>query len=95
MRFGATREAVLRAGAIHELPLVVDALITGVPQLETSTDDGKSWRPAPVRADGDNRYIATIGTPDGATSVSLRSRLTDASGNEFETTIIRAYRLAR
>lgn len=60
--------------------------------VDYSTDDGRTWRPAEVHyEDGD--WWVEFSNPDSG-FVSLRSNLTDSSGNTAEQTIIRAYQIA-
>ncbi|TDD48280.1 hypothetical protein E1263_33515 [Kribbella antibiotica] len=84
---------VVHTGATHELPLVVST--AGTPRVQTSTDNGTTWRSAPIRATSNNRYVATVAVPAGATTVSLKSQLIDAAGNQFETVVTDAYRVTR
>ena len=61
--------------------------------VEVSYDDGTSWLPASVRADGRN-WVATVAHPDSAGFVSLRIGGEDRQGNTFTQTVIHAYRLS-
>ncbi|WP_434446964.1 S8 family serine peptidase [Lentzea sp. E54] len=58
--------------------------------VDVSYDEGKTWRPADVRA---NRTVK-VDHPADATSVSLRASAADGRGNTIRHTIIRAYKLA-
>ncbi|WP_230686326.1 S8 family serine peptidase [Catellatospora vulcania] len=60
-------------------------------RLWTSLDDGKTWQPAAVTADGDG-FGATLPTPSAGQSVSLRVKVGASAGSAVEQTIIRAYR---
>ncbi|GAB3423580.1 hypothetical protein [Flindersiella endophytica] len=63
--------------------------------VEASTDDGATWRPALVLPANKGRYVAAVVTPQGASFVSLRTKTTDSHGNTYQATIVRAYGLAR
>ncbi|OLF16705.1 hypothetical protein BU204_15350 [Actinophytocola xanthii] len=59
--------------------------------LEYSTDDGETWRQAPVTRAGD-RWQAQVDNPtDGF--VSLRYRATDTDANTVAATVVRAYEI--
>ncbi|MFV2098239.1 S8 family serine peptidase [Micromonospora sp. LOL_014] len=60
--------------------------------VEVSYDDGTTWLPAPVRADG-RSWVATVQHPDSEGYVSLRFGAEDRKGNTFTQTVINAYRL--
>jgi subtilisin family serine protease len=64
----------------------------GMPAIDVSYDDGKTWGPAKVARDGDG-WKATVDHPAGAQFVSLRSSITDADGHTAKQTVIRAYAL--
>ncbi len=59
--------------------------------MDVSYDDGQTWRKADVRRDRDH-WTVTVHHPKTG-YVSLRSRTTDADGNRFAQTIVRAYQL--
>lgn len=60
--------------------------------LEVSYDDGATWRPARLRAQGEGAYRTTL---DRSRSgfVSLRLNASDADGNTLTQEVIRAYAL--
>jgi hypothetical protein len=58
--------------------------------VDVSFDDGASWRPARVVADG-SRWKVNV--PGGTGFASLRAAATDTAGNSVTETIIRAYRV--
>lgn len=60
-------------------------------QVETSTDDGKSWQAAKVVRRGDG-WQTTVTNPSGG-AVSLRAKASDSNGNEVTQTFIRGYRV--
>jgi hypothetical protein len=65
----------------------------GGPQVAVSFDDGGTWQPAGVRADG-GRWTGSLpagGKPGGY--VALRVSASDDHGNAVTETTIRAYRL--
>jgi hypothetical protein len=92
---------VLKTGAKHVLPIFVQAQQgSSVGQLktlrvQTSTDDGKTWRTAPVRATAAGRFAAVVTVPDGATYMSVRAQAADSEGNTVQETITRAYKVSR
>lgn len=57
--------------------------------LEVSSDDGKTWRPAPVIKDRAG-WVSTVDNPAGG-AVSLRIHARDSDGNTLDQTTIRAY----
>jgi hypothetical protein len=59
--------------------------------VEFSTDDGATWREAPVSRAGD-RWLAQVDNPAGG-FVSLRTKATDTDGNTVDQTVIRAYQV--
>ncbi|GAB3451834.1 S8 family serine peptidase [Actinophytocola sediminis] len=76
-------------------PLTVDrqdgpAEIDSV-SVEVSYDDGGTWQPAEVRADGD-RWTVTVRHPL-AGHASLRANVSDVDGNRLTQTIVRAYQI--
>ncbi|MCO6005932.1 hypothetical protein NE236_13145 [Actinoallomurus purpureus] len=75
-----------RANTTQTLTVVPQQAKAGAePALWTSFDDGKSWTPVPVRADGD-RWVASFRNPAKG-SVSLRTKIDGA----VDQTVIRAY----
>jgi len=59
---------------------------------KVSYDAGKTWSPAPVTTAHGKRTL-TLTHPENARSVSLRSTLTDTTGNTYTVTILNAYLL--
>ncbi|WP_290052376.1 S8 family peptidase [Amycolatopsis solani] len=57
--------------------------------VETSTDDGRTWQPAPVLRTGDHWTVAVRNPAAGF--VSLRASAGDDRGNTVRQTVIRAY----
>ncbi|GAB3877483.1 hypothetical protein GCM10029964_026660 [Kibdelosporangium lantanae] len=57
--------------------------------VEASFDGGLTWSAAPVVAN----VFAVVQHPNDATSVSLRAKATDRSGNSVEETLLNAYKL--
>jgi hypothetical protein len=91
----------LKAGRTHVLPIVAEAQ-QGSPvgelksvKIQTSTDDGKTWRAAPLRSTGGGKFAAVVYVPDGSTYVSVRAQATDSKGNTVQETITRAYKVSR
>ncbi|WJK38794.1 S8 family serine peptidase [Solwaraspora sp. WMMA2056] len=86
------------AGAQVDIPVTIRRQ-TGVKvnldalSVEVSYDDGTTWLPASVRADGRN-WVATVQHPDSDGYVSLRIGAEDRQGSTFTQTVIHAYRLA-
>ncbi|WP_020121678.1 hypothetical protein [Streptomyces canus] len=60
--------------------------------MKVSYDAGKTWSPAPVTTTHGNRAL-TLTHPENARSVSLKSTLTDTTGNTYAVTILKAYLL--
>lgn len=58
--------------------------------LAVSHDDGATWRPVSVTAEGEGRFRAQV-DHDGGGLVSLRVAATDEHGSTVEQTITRAY----
>jgi hypothetical protein len=58
--------------------------------VQWSTDDGTSWRTAPVRSLGAGRFAADVVNPAGGT-ISLRLTGRDRAGNTLTQTLVRAY----
>ena len=63
------------------------------PEVEVSYDDGATWQPVSLRADGD-QWIASMDHPAGAEFASLRASVSDDAGNSAKHTITRAYAIA-
>ncbi|QFR02032.1 hypothetical protein F9278_44265 [Streptomyces phaeolivaceus] len=63
--------------------------------VQVSYDGGKVWTDTPVAygTGTDGRRHITLTHPKTATSVSLRARVTDTSGNAYDVTIEKAYLL--
>jgi subtilisin family serine protease len=79
--------AVLTVARIAGTPA---ARVTGL-RLWTSTDEGKTWHAAPVRALRSGRYAVTLPRVAAGQSVSLRVTAADAGGSSINQTIITAY----
>lgn len=60
--------------------------------VKVSYDAGKTWSPAPVTTTHGKRTL-TLTHPENARSVSLKSTLTDTTGNTYAVTILKAYLL--
>jgi hypothetical protein len=60
-------------------------------RLWTSTDGGKTWRQATVRALGNGQFTATLPHVSPGQGVSLRVAASDAGGSTIDQTIITAY----
>ncbi|CAM5526961.1 S8 family peptidase [Streptomyces griseorubiginosus] len=60
--------------------------------VKVSYDAGKTWSPAPVTTTHGKRTL-TLTHPHNASSVSLKSTLTDTTGNTYTVTILKAYLL--
>lgn len=60
--------------------------------VKVSYDAGKTWSPAPVTTTHGKRTLSLI-HPENARSVSLKSTLTDTTGNTYAVTILKAYLL--
>jgi subtilisin family serine protease len=80
----------------YRIPLAVQSQVrTSVKSLtvDVSYDDGRTWQAATVRRDRDGWSAAVThpATPGGW--VSLRSRITDATGSTGTQTVIHAYQL--
>ncbi|MFF7175184.1 S8 family peptidase [Streptomyces pseudovenezuelae] len=60
--------------------------------VKVSYDAGKTWSPAPVTTTQGKRTL-TLTHPENARSVSLKSTLTDTTGNTYAVTILKAYLL--
>ncbi|MFF0159862.1 S8 family peptidase [Streptomyces sp. NPDC005263] len=60
--------------------------------VKVSYDAGKTWSPAPMTTTHGKRTL-TLTHPENARSVSLKSTLTDTTGNTYAVTILKAYLL--
>ncbi|MFF5563999.1 S8 family serine peptidase [Streptomyces sp. NPDC012623] len=60
--------------------------------VQVSYDGGKKWSKAPVTTKSGKRTLS-LSHPKKATSVSLKAKLTDKSGNTYDVTVIKAYLL--
>nr|WSZ11910.1 S8 family peptidase [Streptomyces canus] len=60
--------------------------------VKVSYDAGETWSPAPVTTTRGKRTL-TLTHPENARSVSLKSTLTDTTGNTYAVTILKAYLL--
>jgi hypothetical protein len=90
---GAPFEFQVHAGAHSGVPNPTPVLGMAV---STSTDGGRTWRPATVRPDGDGRFSVEVDHPPlGRTDgfVSLRVEAWDAAGGRVTQTVERAYGL--
>jgi subtilisin family serine protease len=81
------RTAVLTVGRIAGTPR---AAVKG-PRMWTSTNNGRTWHQAPVRALSASRFAAVLPPPVPGQSVSLRVQATDTGGSGIDQTIITAY----
>jgi hypothetical protein len=63
--------------------------------IETSVDDGVSWRPAPVTQAPDGTRSIVVDGPATDGYVSLRATATDAVGASTQQTVIRAYQVKK
>lgn len=61
--------------------------------LSVSYDDGASWQPVTLTADGAGTWSAMLKHPGAAGFVSLKATAWDDAGNKVEQEIIRAYRI--
>ncbi|RSN09325.1 hypothetical protein DMB42_18625 [Nonomuraea sp. WAC 01424] len=77
-----------RTAGLRSAATASGARVTRELTVETSFDDGVTWRPAPVR-DG----AVTVLHPAADGYVSLRAKAVDAGGGTVEQTVIRAYRI--
>lgn len=84
------------AGATLRVPVRVvrdpgapPAAVTAL-TVQTSADDGATWRNAPVTRSGAG-WTATVTGPATAGYVSLRATATDTAGDSVAQTIVRAY----
>ncbi|MEU4197136.1 hypothetical protein AB0E69_34910 [Kribbella sp. NPDC026611] len=86
---------VVRTRRTHRLPITATApdgstagKVTTL-TVQISTDDGATWRSAPV-----HETYATVTVPAGAQYVSLRTHLVDSMGNTADQEIKRAYKVS-
>ncbi|MBE1497956.1 subtilisin family serine protease [Amycolatopsis lexingtonensis] len=80
------------AGRVFTFPAFVERQGGGTGTklaVEVSTDDGRTWQPAPVLRTGDHWTVA-VRNPAGG-FVSLRASAADERGNTVRQTVIRAY----
>jgi subtilisin family serine protease len=84
--------------AVGRAAVLTVAPIAGAPRARvsslrmwTSTDNGRTWQKAPVRALGAGRYTAILPPAAAGQAVSLRVRATDTGGSEIDQTIMTAY----
>ncbi|GAA3485262.1 S8 family serine peptidase [Streptomyces yanii] len=63
--------------------------IDGV-EVEASTDDGATWKPATVKTKSDGHYKVSLTNPASG-YVSLRVKAQDTGGSKVEQTLIKAY----
>ncbi|SCF34924.1 S8 family serine peptidase [Micromonospora mirobrigensis] len=61
--------------------------------LSVSYDDGATWQPVTLTADGTGTWSTMLKHPSAAGFVSLRATARDDAGNKVEQEIIRAYRI--
>jgi subtilisin family serine protease len=80
--------AVLTVARVKGTPA---ARVTGL-RLWTSTNQGRTWHAAHVRALGSGRYAVTLHRAAASQSVSLRVSASDTGGSSINQTIIAAYR---
>ncbi|WP_109509581.1 S8 family peptidase [Nocardioides speluncae] len=73
-------------------PGSASATVTSV-KVETSFDDGKTWRRISVLPGGQGTYNALTTNPAPGGWASLRVTATDSAGGKVEQTIIHAYRI--
>ncbi|MEU4570966.1 S8 family serine peptidase [Nonomuraea sp. NPDC023979] len=74
---------------VERAPGARGAAVSSV-RLEASADDGKTWRPAPVRVTRSG-WTARLSNPATPGHVSLRATVKDRAGNAVTQTVIRAY----
>ncbi|MFD5831001.1 S8 family serine peptidase, partial [Lentzea sp. NPDC060358] len=97
VRFAPRLDSSNRAGRVLTVPITVERNGTGTvtdiktPAVQVSYDEGKSWKPVPLRKTRGG-WAITLVHPHGAKNVSFKARAAD-SGGEVQQTIIRAYDL--
>jgi subtilisin family serine protease len=62
--------------------------------LSVSYDDGASWQPVALTADGTGTWSGMLKHPTAAGFVSLKATAWDDAGNKVEQELIRAYRIS-
>lgn len=82
---GTTTQIPLRVMRNHGAPA---AKVTTI-RVESSGDNGRTWRGLTVRRSGDH-WLTSVRNP-GTGFVSLRAAVTDVDGNTVNQTILRAY----
>jgi hypothetical protein len=85
----AGQDHTIRIVAAHQKQAVGAAPVTGL-TLAYSTDEGTTWRSAPVTADG-NGYLAVVRNPAAGGTVWLRTEAADAAGAKVTQTVQKAY----
>ncbi|WP_330319633.1 S8 family peptidase [Streptomyces clavifer] len=64
----------------------------GALSVQVAYDGGKKWSKTPVVTEKGKRSLS-LSHPKKATSVSLKAKLTDGSGNTYQVTVVKAYLL--
>ncbi|AQZ64497.1 peptidase S8 and S53, subtilisin, kexin, sedolisin [[Actinomadura] parvosata subsp. kistnae] len=77
-------------GSVTRMPMWAEGAAVRSVRLEASADDGRTWRPVPVKASGKG-WLATVRNPGEPGFVSLRAEATGSSGTTLTQTVIRAY----
>jgi hypothetical protein len=96
LRFSPALDAAWKApaGKTIDIPVTVSAQLAGtkvgLPTIDYSTDDGKTWQHVTVKATGANAWTASVTNPASG-YVTLRASATDAGGATCSETIVRAY----
>lgn len=72
----------------HQPGATVSAIET--PTLKASYDEGGTWQPVALEAEGPGGYSATLTPDEEATTLSLRTSIADEDGNALEQEMIRA-----
>jgi hypothetical protein len=88
-RAPAGADHTIKVGAAHQKQAVGAAPVSGL-AVAYSTDDGASWRAAPVTATGDG-YLAVVRNPAAGGTVWLRTEATDIAGATVTQTVRKAY----
>ncbi|MEU5696208.1 S8 family serine peptidase [Actinosynnema sp. NPDC020468] len=91
-RAPAGRVFPIRVFAQHQ-PGTPATRITAV-KVESSADDGATWRTAPTVTDATGAGVALVRHPSAPGFTSLRITARDADGNSVTQTVIRAYQTA-
>ncbi|GAA0334957.1 S8 family peptidase [Actinoallomurus spadix] len=92
----ATFRLGIRADDVRISGTTPPAVVMRTVTVETSFDDGKTWRQAPVSAAGADRWTADVRHPAAGTGsgyVSIRLHADDGAGDAVDQTVIRAYAL--